>query len=131
MTRTTVRHRRGVVLLTLVGSLLGAGPASAADPVTLSAGHVDYGVRVVGGALRSQVKDGTGPTVVWREPGDVRFRLTAAARTTVPSSSSFGFLGTAGATTWLVPQSQKADVVWLGWNTEELTPASGATGTVT
>ncbi|HWT95400.1 MAG TPA: choice-of-anchor M domain-containing protein [Solirubrobacteraceae bacterium] len=105
--------------------------APAADAaVVLEQGHADYGVRVVDGTVRSQVKDGTSGSVVWREPADVVVRLTATARTTVPADAAYSFLGAPGARTWLIPQTQKADVVWLGWNTEELSggQASGTVG---
>jgi surface-anchored protein len=132
MTRATaVAPRRRLAVLALAGGLVWVSPAGAVEPVTRAAGHVDYAARIVDGALRSQVKDGTGSTVVWRDPGDVRFRLTSAARAAVPSSPAYAFLGGPGTTTWLTPQNQKPDVVWIGWNTEALTPAVGAIGPVT
>jgi surface-anchored protein len=95
-------------------------PAAQAQTV-LDAGHADYGVRIVDGALRSQVKDDTaGGAPVWREVGDVVVRLGAAARMTVPAGATWAFLGSPGATIWVIPQVQKPGVVWLGWNTETL-----------
>ena len=49
-------------------------------------------------------------------------RLTSAASAKVPGGA-FSFLGPAGTPIWQIPQTQKAGVVWLGWNTEELTTA--------
>jgi putative ABC transporter-associated repeat protein len=96
--------------------------------VVLGNGHVDYGARISGGRLQSLIKDGTqtGRTT-WREPAKVIFHLTPAARTTIPSG--FGFLGGAGSAIWQIPQTQKAGILWLGWNTEEIS-ASQARGGV-
>jgi putative ABC transporter-associated repeat protein len=89
--------------------------------VVLDRGHVDYAARVADGGLVSQVKDGTrGGEPVWRDPADVVFHLPAAAETEVPPGGRFSFLGEAGAPVWQIPQTQDPDVVWLGWNTEEI-----------
>ena len=52
-------------LVTLAVLLAGATPAHAA--VTLSSGHADYGARIVGGKLQSQIKIGS----TWRDPSAV------------------------------------------------------------
>ncbi|MEU4394712.1 choice-of-anchor M domain-containing protein [Kribbella sp. NPDC023855] len=100
------------------------------DPtrVTLSNGHADYAVRLEAGKLTSRVKDGTKPgTPVWRDPSKVTIRLTAAAATRAPGGA-FAFLGPEGSPLWQIPQTQKAGVIWLGWNTEELTPGQLTAG---
>jgi putative ABC transporter-associated repeat protein len=112
---------RAILLATACA--LALAPAAHAETV-LDGGHADYGVRIVDGALRSQVKDDSaGGEPVWREVGEVLVRLDAAARATVPAGASWGFLGSPGATIWVVPQVQKPGVVWLGWNTEALSAA--------
>jgi surface-anchored protein len=74
------------------------------------------------------VKDGTKPgTPVWRDPSKVTIRLTAAAATRAPGGA-FAFLGPEGAQLWQIPQTQKDGVIWLGWNTEELTAGQLSTG---
>jgi surface-anchored protein len=107
-------------LVALAGVLLTVPDLAAAQ--VLSEGHVDYAARLVDGRLRSQVKDGTsaGPAV-WREPSSVTFSVGDAARTTVPSSAPF--LGRPGDAVWVLPQVQRAGLLWAGWNTEELTSA--------
>lgn len=98
-------------------ALAGAAPASA-DPVVLAEGHVDYAARIDGGRLGSFVKDGTrGGEPVWRAVADTVFEVRPAARVTIPRT---GVLGRAGDTVWLIPQVQRAGVLWAGWNTEEL-----------
>ena len=111
---------------TLTGALAALTLAAAADAhaqgVVLSSGHVDYGVRIVDGQLRSQVKDETAGAAVWRAPESTVFSLGPAARETLPAG--FEFIGPAGSTAWLIPQVQKATVLWAGWNTESLSAAT-------
>lgn len=106
-------------LLTLAVALVAAAPAHAA--VTLRSGHADYGARIVGGALQTQVKDATrAGRTVWRDPSDVVVALGSKARYTLPDAENVRFLGPKGTRLWLIPQTQRAGVVWLGWNTEAL-----------
>jgi putative ABC transporter-associated repeat protein len=94
----------------------GANPAG----VTLTNGHADYAVRLEGNALASRIKDGTKPgDPVWRDPAGVTVKLTSAAQTKAPGGA-FGFLGATGTTLWQIPQTQKDGVLWLGWNTEQV-----------
>lgn len=109
-----------LIPIALAGALLAPGSARAQ---VLADGHVDYAARIVDGQLRSQIKDGTRGTAVWRDVPGVTFAVTDAARTTVPSSPSFAFLGTPGSAVWMLPQTQRAGLLWPGWNTEELSGA--------
>jgi surface-anchored protein len=96
---------------------------SAPAGTTLTSGHADYAVRLEGGSLTSRLKDGTkAGDPVWRDPESVTIRLTSAAAAKAPGGA-FSFLGAAGTPIWQIPQTQKPGVVWLGWNTEELTAA--------
>jgi surface-anchored protein len=117
----TVRIVRGVLIpIVCAGALLAAVPAEAQ---VLSAGHVDYTARIVDGQLRSQIKDDTGGSTVYRDVAAVTWSVLDAAVTTVPDSPAFGFLGPAGSSTWLLPQTQRAGLLWPGWNTEQLSSA--------
>jgi putative ABC transporter-associated repeat protein len=102
-------------------ALLSAGAAPAHAAVTLSSGHADYGARIVRGKLQSQIKTGS----TWRDPSGVTVALGSKARFTLPKAS---FLGRKGARIWMIPQTQKAGVIWLGWNTESLTSRQLRTG---
>ncbi|HTE63516.1 MAG TPA: choice-of-anchor M domain-containing protein [Solirubrobacteraceae bacterium] len=113
--------RLAVIAVACAGVLAPAAHAQA--PVVLDDGHVDFGMRVAGDRLRAQIRDSTHGEPVWREPGDVQVRLDRDARAVVPAGTRFAFLGPPGATVWLIPQVQKAGVVWLGWNTEALSAA--------
>lgn len=88
----------------------------------LSSGHVDWATRVVDGRLRSLVKDGTTSSTVWREPSSTVIWVKPSAQER-SVGGAFSFLGGAGAPVWQIPQTQDRDLVWLGWNTEELTSA--------
>ncbi|WP_309112781.1 choice-of-anchor M domain-containing protein [Saccharothrix sp.] len=105
-------------------------PPTATGRVTLNQGHVDaVAPRLLPDGLHVQVKDGTATGVTtWREPADVEFRVPAAARTELPAQPALSFLGNAGKQVFLLPQTQRTDLLWTGWNTEELRPAdvSGA-----
>lgn len=101
------------------GCLPSAVPVGTSSAVVLSDGHVDYGTRVVDGALQSLVKDGTTTTTVWREPAETVLWLKPEAQVDAPGGA-FDFLGAAGRPAWQVPQTQEPDLIWLGWNTEEL-----------
>lgn len=100
------------------------GPAApgtgvrAAAPVTVTAGHVDVlDVNYAAGALTLGVLDGSGGAEVERAPADVVFGVPAAAKVTVPAGSAWSFLGTPGATAWVLPQSQNPALLFAGWNT--------------
>jgi putative ABC transporter-associated repeat protein len=108
-------------LLAVAASLATAAPAHAA--VTLRSGHADYGARMVGGKLQSQIKDSTGGKTVWRDPSDVVIAVGSKARSTLPKDN---FLGGSGTRLWMIPQTQRSDVIWLGWNTEELRSLRGS-----
>ena len=94
-------------------------PALAAERVVLAAGHADIGPRVVDGAWRVQVRDDTTTPPTWRDADDVVVHAPDATRTAVPPGEAYTFLGTPGADVWVLPQIQRRDVVWLGWNTQD------------
>lgn len=105
--------------------IVGATPASAAT-VVLTTGHVDVvDVDYAGGALTVQLLDGT----VERDPADVEMVVPAAAKTTVPSNAAYSFLGAAGSTVWILPQTQNSNLLWPGWNATDV-PAGVLTGSL-
>jgi putative ABC transporter-associated repeat protein len=108
-----------------------AAPAAAGAAVVLEDGHVDVAARMVDGGLRLQIKDGTAGAgaVVWREPAETVLHARPASATTVPAGAALGFLGAPATPLWLLPQVQRAGLLWPGWNTEQLTSAE-VVGTV-
>ena len=113
-------HLRSPAALAVVAALCGAGVPSA-DAATIAAGHADVGGRLVDGRLQIAVKDSSSGSVVWRRPSTVRIRVGARARVDVPSADR-KLVGASKA--WLIPQTQRAGVPWLGWNTEALSSKS-------
>lgn len=104
---------------------------SAGAPVVISEGHVDMGPRIIDGVWRIQLKDDTTVPAVWRDLADVVLHAVEASRSKVPAGSQFEFLGPAGSDLWLLPQAQQQGIVWPGWNTQDPSVTSVATGPVT
>ncbi|MEV6417321.1 choice-of-anchor M domain-containing protein [Kribbella sp. NPDC051718] len=96
-----------------------AVPAPPTAQVVIAAGHVDLGPRFVDGKWTIQVRDDTGDPVVWRPLENVVVQATDQAELSVPADPAYEFLGKAGAKVWVIPQVQKAGVVWPGWNTQD------------
>ncbi|HWR86443.1 MAG TPA: choice-of-anchor M domain-containing protein, partial [Rhodoglobus sp.] len=102
-----------------------AGSCAASNALVLSSGHVDFSaIRDAFGGFRAVVKeDVSGPNTM-REPSGVVFWVGPQAATTLPDRPAYGAVGAPGSRVWLIPQTQRADIVWLGWNTEFLLPAT-------
>ena len=99
----------------------GGAPAHAA--VTLRSGHADFGARIVGGTLQSpgQGRHRRSGKVTWRDPSDVVVALGSQARvTSCRTVRTSAFSARPGTRIWLIPQTQRSGVIWLGWNTESL-----------
>lgn len=109
-----------------------AQPPVASGKVTVERGHVDaLAPRLIDGGLRVHVKDGSVVgTVTWREPTDVEFKVTDAARVALPDAPALSFLRAAGGQIHLLPQQEQPGILWIGWSTEELKPAD-ITGPIT
>ncbi|TDC30066.1 hypothetical protein E1211_24910 [Micromonospora sp. 15K316] len=122
----------------LVVLLAAASPAPAAEPspglgqtiapdqpvatgrATLVTGHVDIGPRYVDDQWTLLIHDGTQAQPVWRNPDDTVLRVSDAALQEVPDDPAYAFLGVdGGERVYVVPQVQKPDVVWIGWNTQD------------
>ncbi|HEY0189161.1 MAG TPA: TIGR03773 family transporter-associated surface protein [Cellulomonas sp.] len=105
-----------------------AAQCTASTATVVSSGHVDWNAQIVDGALQSLIGDDSTGTRVYRDPGSTVLWLKPAGAVVLPSG--FAQIGSAGSTVWQVPQTQDADLVWLGWSTELLN-AGNASGTVT
>lgn len=56
------------------------------------------------------------------DPADITLDVGVSATSPIPNIASFtNLLGEAGATTWVLPQIQNADLLWLGVGNESLT----------
>lgn len=103
-------------------------PAAAAEAVT--DGHLDFGAHVVDGALVAKVKDDRQQPPAWVDPASVRLVLGRSAEQQVPGDAAYSFMGDAGDTVWMMPQTQVAGVPWLGWNTQDESVRSQVAGSV-
>ncbi|OUZ07628.1 hypothetical protein BHE97_16130 [Aeromicrobium sp. PE09-221] len=93
----------------------------ATDETTLETGHVDMGPRFTDGEWTLMVHDDTAlDGSVWRYLDRTVMRVLDAGQLTVPDDEAYSFLGAEpGSEVHVVPQTQNADVVWLGWNTQD------------
>jgi surface-anchored protein len=82
-------------------------------------GHTDVGVNYEAGAWDLHVHaESLGLEF---QPSDAVLGVNiAAAGTTVPSGTAWSFLGTAGSSVWILPQSQKPSLLFLGFGAEEM-----------
>lgn len=93
-----------------------AAPGTAA---TIDHGHVDLGLLLADGQAQFLARDDSAATPVWRDPADVVFDVGDNAQLTLPEDKAFSFVGAEpGSQVWVVPQTEQADVPWLGWNTQ-------------
>lgn len=116
MSRLRVQRRtRAAALVVVAGAgALATTPAAAA---TIAGGHADVAGRLSGGRLQLMVKDASSGGVVWRRPSTVTIRVGSRAKVDVPSGDR-KLVGAPKA--WVISQTQKSGVPWLGWNTQSL-----------
>jgi surface-anchored protein len=115
------RRSRGVRAGIAVGAVgLTAALAGCATPI--SDGHVDaLDVDYEAGDLTLDVRDhNASPTDDDVDPATVTLNAVAASKTTVPASPAYSFLGPAGSDVWILPQTQRAGVLWPGWDTNDV-----------
>lgn len=74
--------------------------------------HADVAMRFSGGQFRMEVND-TDLAAVYA-PDRVLIAAGSSARRLIPAGASWSFLGTAGASTWILPQVQEPGLPWLG-----------------
>jgi surface-anchored protein len=109
--------KAAAILATALSLVVAAAMPAQAAAVTLTNGHVDVlDVDYSAGSLVLSVND----DVTERNPADVIFQVPAAAKIAVPSGSAWSFLGAAGGTAWVLPQSSTSGLLWAGWNTTEV-----------
>ena len=93
--------------------------APAGERRVIAEGHVDMGPRIVNGTWRIQLRDDSTPPPTWRELDDIILNGNDQAKITVPAGDTFRFLGAPGDPIWILPQVQKAGIVWPGWNSQD------------
>lgn len=86
--------------------------------VVIDHGHVDIGPRIVDGQWVVMARDDSAQTPTWHYLEDVVIAVRDEAQMSIPSEGGYGFLG-AAPTWYVIPQTEKQGVVWLGWNTQD------------
>jgi len=109
----------------------GSTTGSGGPTQTVDDGHFDFGPLIEGGKLVPRIKDDRSQPPEWVEPSSRVFAVGSAAEMKVPDSPDYSFLGSAGDTVWMIPQTQISGVPWLGWNTQHESARSEIKGPVT
>lgn len=91
-----------------------------AEPAEVGVGHVDLGPKVVEGQWRMLARDDNLTPAVWRDPAALTLRVDDSAQLAVPDTEAFSFIPVGPKReAYVIPQTQMASVVWLGWNTQD------------
>lgn len=97
--------------------LLAAGLTMHAQAI-LDTEHADVGINYEDGAWDLHIHDETHD--IEYEPGDAILRVNDSAQTTISSNPLFGFLGAPGSPVWILPNTQDANLLFLGFGAGEL-----------
>ncbi|WKD56821.1 hypothetical protein CAPI_01235 [Corynebacterium capitovis DSM 44611] len=104
------------VLMSLWASMCLAAPAAQATATVLTEGHIDaFNVSGDGGSLTLDLKEDVTGSHVRHAPEDVELHVAPEAYTT--ETESVPSIGVAG---YLLPQTQKAGLIWPGWDTNDV-----------
>ncbi|PLA27096.1 TIGR03773 family transporter-associated surface protein [Corynebacterium coyleae] len=109
----TVSNSLVVVCLVALLTLLTCGVALA-DPARFDRGHIDvFNVTADGGSLTLDLQEDVTGSHVRRAPEDVDLVVGEAAYT--DETANVSEIGEPG---YLLPQTQRADLLWPGWDTQ-------------
>jgi surface-anchored protein len=86
----------------------------------LTNGHTDVGIVYEDDAWNLHIGQHEADPPAEYAPQEAVLQVGLAARTAVPASPAFAFLGAAGAPVYILPQVQNLSLVFLGFGTEEL-----------
>lgn len=93
--------------------------APAGETTIITDGHIDLGPLMTDGEVNFLARDDRGDHPVWRHLDDITFVVSDAAKQTLPPDAAYDFTGAKGGQeVWAVPQTQVAQVPWLGWSTQ-------------
>ena len=105
-----------------VAALLALAATSGQAQTLIQSGHVDIGVGFEDGMFDLHIHDETNdieyspPT----GPNGAILGLPPSSLTSIPADPKFDFLGTAGEPLWVLPNTQRADLIFLGFAAEEI-----------
>lgn len=95
-----------------------ANEPTSQTPAVIEAGHVDLGPRLISGKLTVSLRDDSAASPVWRDPNKTVLRVREGALIQVPQGEDYKFLADSKRV-YVLPQTQKTQLVWLGWNTQD------------
>jgi surface-anchored protein len=104
--------------------LVAIGATPLAAQTRLSNEHADIGIAYEDGMWNLHIHDET-HDVEYSPPSGLDgaiLEVGAAAQTTVSDDPRFSFLGVAGSSIWILPQTQNPNLLFLGFGAEELEP---------
>ena len=122
MSGPRARRRAVVISAAAVLTLLLFGTTPASATTVISTGHIDgFDIDYAGGNLTLDIRDNTvNPANDDLPAANAQLGVLPGALSTVPSGSSFACLGTAGAPVYLLPQSQNVNLLWPGWDANDV-----------
>ena len=94
-----------------------------------TSGHFDVGSVVESGQLKMLVKDDRSQPATWRNPTELVFGLSDAAKVAAPAGIEF--VAPQGAPVWIISSTQMQGVPWVGANTQHPSLSQATTGPVT
>ncbi|WJY73593.1 choice-of-anchor M domain-containing protein [Corynebacterium auriscanis] len=98
-------------------------------------GHADLGVRLdskTEGGMTMMLRDDAQEQPVWRHLEDVAFVVGDNSKQQLPDGGDYDFTGArAGQQVYVLPQTEKQGVPWLGWNTQSPALVKGVSRGVT
>jgi surface-anchored protein len=129
MRAATGGRRRLRASLGALGVVALAAALAGCTRTPLTTGHVDaLDVDYDGTNLTLDVRNhNVSPIADDVDPATLELHAVPASRTTVPAGSQWAFLGPAGSPVWILPQIQRSDVLWPGWDTSNV-PAGALQG---
>jgi surface-anchored protein len=112
-----VRLKRKLLAAVGIAAAIMVGTAGTASAEPISTGHVDViDIDYASGALTVQAL----VNGVERDPATVELVVLNGAKTTVPNSAAYSFLGAPGDPVWILPQTQNTNLLWPGWNSTDV-----------
>src|ERR1041385_1570494 len=106
------------------GQLTTSGPVTyyfeVLAPTILSTGHTDLALGYNDGSNTWNLHVGSDTTGLDYGANEVILQVNADAQTNVPSPASFCFLGSPGDPIWILPQTQKEELLYLGYGGDDI-----------
>lgn len=99
--------------------------------VVVESGHLDMGPKLINGKWQFVVRDDSVQPATWRDLDKIVVKMKDSAQEKIPESGDFSFTGLkAGETAWVIPQTEKTSVPWLGWSTQSPSVVNEVNGQV-